>query len=95
MIDENGNYVTKSKLTITVKTFSKYNDKSRVAAKQANKQTQRHSHKKKIHTFRQKSKKAILTNRLTSRLEVDKRTHRGKQKVKNESLCSDVIKMNK
>ena len=34
MIDENNNCVTKSKLTITVKTPSKYNDQRRVAAKQ-------------------------------------------------------------
>ena len=33
------NYVTKSNLTITVKTLTKYNDRSRVAAKQTNKQT--------------------------------------------------------
>ena len=30
------------KLKITVQTFSKYNDRDRVAAKQINKQTQRH-----------------------------------------------------
>ena len=60
MIDENGNYVTKSKLTITVKTFSKYNDKSRVAAKQANKQTQRHTHKKKYILSGRKAKKQYL-----------------------------------
>ena len=35
----NDNYVTKSNLTITVKTLTKYNDRSRVAAKQTNKQT--------------------------------------------------------
>ena len=34
MIDDNEDYVTKSKLTITVKKLSKYNDRSRVAAKQ-------------------------------------------------------------
>ena len=33
------NYVTKSNLTITVKTLTKYNDRSKVAAKQTNKQT--------------------------------------------------------
>ena len=36
MIDENNVCVTKSKLTTTVKTLSKYNDWSRVAAKQTN-----------------------------------------------------------
>ena len=35
------NYVTKSNLTITVKTLTKYNDRSKVAAKQTNKQTNR------------------------------------------------------
>ena len=40
MIDENNDCVTKSKLTITVKTLCKYNDRSRVAAKQK-KQTDR------------------------------------------------------
>ena len=60
MIDENNNCVTKSKLTVTVKLFSKYNERSRLAAKQTNNQTQRHRnwetfkqktyHRKKIHT---------------------------------------------
>ena len=36
MIDENEDCITKSRLTMTVKTFSKYNDRSRVAAKQTN-----------------------------------------------------------
>ena len=43
MIDENNGCITKSKLTITEKSFGKYNDRSRVAAKQINKHTQRHS----------------------------------------------------
>ena len=42
MIDENEDYLTKSKLTITVKTFSKYNDRNRLVVKQTNKQTQRY-----------------------------------------------------
>ena len=41
-IDENEDYVTTSTLTIIVRTLSKYNDWSRVAAKQTNKHTQRH-----------------------------------------------------
>ena len=53
MIDGNEDCVTKSKLSITVKKLSKYNDSSRVAAKQKNKQTQRHKNWKK---FRQKKK---------------------------------------
>ena len=71
MIDENEDYVTKSKLKITVKAFSKYNDRNRVAVKQTNKQTQRH---RKQQTYRQKNKKH--TNRHRSRLVVDKRTQR-------------------
>ena len=39
MIDGNNDYDTKSKLTITLKPISKYYDRSRVAAKQTNKQT--------------------------------------------------------
>ena len=39
MIDNNEDYVTKSKLTIAVKALAKYNDKSRAAVKQTNKQT--------------------------------------------------------
>ena len=54
MIDENEDCVTESKLIVTVKTFSKYNDRSRLAAKQTNKQTQRHRN---WQTFRQKAKK--------------------------------------
>ena len=42
MIDENKDCVTKSKLTITVKTFNKYNGRSRIAAKQTDKETQKH-----------------------------------------------------
>ena len=42
MIDENNGRITKSKLTITVKTLSKFNDRSRLTAKQTNKHTQRH-----------------------------------------------------
>ena len=41
MIDKNKDCVTKSKLTTTVKTSSKYNDWSRLTAKQTNKQTNR------------------------------------------------------
>ena len=42
MIVENNDYITKRKLTIAVKTRSKYNDQGSVAAKQADKQIQRH-----------------------------------------------------
>ena len=50
MIDES----EKPKLKITVKAFNKYSDRNRVAAKQTNKQTQRH---RKQQTYRQKNKK--------------------------------------
>ena len=39
MIDKN----EKPELKITVRAFSKYNNRNRVAAKQTNKQTQRHA----------------------------------------------------
>ena len=96
MIDNNEDYVTKSKLTIAVKALAKYNDKSRVAVKQTNKQTQRHRN---WQTLRHRSilteQKDILTNRRTSRLIVDIRTQRGKQKMINEAFCSAVIEINK
>ena len=52
MIDENNGCITKSKLTLTVKTLSKYNDRSRVAAKQTNilKDTETDKHLGKKHT---------------------------------------------
>ena len=48
----NNGCVTKSKLATTVKTLSKYSNRSRVASKQTNKQTQRHRNWK---TFRYKT----------------------------------------
>ena len=42
MGDEDNGCFKKSKLIITVKTLSTYNDRTRVAAKQTNKHTQRH-----------------------------------------------------
>ena len=61
MIDENNNCVTKSKLTITVKTPSKYNDRRRVAAKQTKTNKQSKSHRQNIkrtkrHTYKQTHK---------------------------------------
>ena len=41
-----------------------------------------------------RKKKKILTNRRRSRFAVDKRAHRGKQEVKNETLFSAVIEKN-
>ena len=66
MTDENKDCVTKSKLTTTVKTLSKYNNRSRVAASE--KQSQRHRN---VQIFRHKGlkeQKDILTNRRTSSL---------------------------
>ena len=48
MIDKYKDCSTKSKLAIKVKTVSKYNDRSRVAAKQTNKQTQKNRNWQKI-----------------------------------------------
>ena len=78
MIDENNGCVTKSKLTITVKTLSKYNDRSRVAAKQTNKQTDSETQKLRNIQIENipKEQKDILTNRRTNRLTVDTRTER-------------------
>ena len=39
VIDDNKDYVTKSKLKTTVNTLSKCNDRSKIASKQTNKQT--------------------------------------------------------
>ena len=70
MINENEDYVIKSKLTITVKRLSKYNGRSRVVAKQKNrprgKETGKH--------LRRKIKRH--TNKHTSRLTVNTRTQR-------------------
>ena len=56
LIDENKDYVTKSKLTVTVKTPTEYNEGSRVAAKQTDSETQKtdkHLHREiKGHTYR-------------------------------------------
>ena len=100
MIDNNEDYVTKSKLTIAVKALAKYNDKSRVAVKQTNKQTNKQTQRhRNWQTLRHRSilteQKDILTNRRTSRLIVDIRTQRGKQKMINEAFCSAVIEINK
>ena len=62
MIDKNKDCVTKSKLTTTVKTFSKYNDRSRLAAKQTNKQTNRLRDTEASKNLGRKQKN-ILTNR--------------------------------
>ena len=77
MSDESKDCVTKSKLTKTVKTLRKYSDQSRIASKQTNKKSQRHTN---WEMFRQKNileeQKDLLTNRRTSRLSVDTQTER-------------------
>ena len=57
MINENEDYVIKSKFTITVKRLIKYNDRSSVAAKQTNRlretETRKHlGRKKRRHTYK-------------------------------------------
>ena len=77
MSDENKDCVTKSKLTKTVKTLRKCNDQSRIASKQTNKKTQRHTN---WEIFRQKNildeQKDLLSNRRTSRLSAETQTQR-------------------
>ena len=79
------------KLTTTVKTFTKYNDRSRVAAKK--KQTD--SETQKLANIQTEKLKDILTNRHTSRLAVNIRTRRGKHESKNDALCAAVIEIDK
>ena len=43
--DEDEDFASKSKLPITVKTLSKYNERITVTAKQTNKQTHTHTQK--------------------------------------------------
>ena len=45
MIDENKDYVIRSKLTITVKTLNKNNDKNKVATNQPNELTKKQTHR--------------------------------------------------
>ena len=86
MIDENNGCITKSKLTIKVKTLI-YNNRNKVAAKQTNKQT--YSVIQKLTNIQikriLKEQKYLLTNRRTSRITVDTGTQRVKQKIKNEA----------
>ena len=80
----------KIKLAKLVKTFTKHNDSSRVAAKQANKkQTRRHRN---WGTFRQKNKKTYQQIHTQADLQC---TQRGKHNIKNEVLGPAVIEINK
>ena len=65
MIDENNGRITKSKLTIIVKTLSKYNDLIRVAVKKTNilRDTEinkhlgiKHTKGRKVHTYKKTHK---------------------------------------
>ena len=74
MIDENKDCVIKSKLVITVKALRKYNDRSRVVAKQTNKQnrfrnteTGKHLRRTTYYISRSRSR----SNKRTSRRTVD------------------------
>ena len=90
MIDENNDCVTKSKLTLTVKTPSKYNDRRTVAAKQT-KQTNKRVTDRKL-----KEQKDILTNRRTRVLNKEGVKQRVLYKNKKwGALCSVVIQINK
>ena len=86
MIDETNGYIIKSKLTMTVKTLSKYNDQSRLARKKTKKT---YSETQKLTNIQVeiilKEEKYTLTNRRTSRLNVDTRKQRVKPKMKNEA----------
>ena len=84
MIDKNNDFVIKSKLTLTVKTLSKYNDRNRVAAKQTNKQTD--SDTQKLTNIQEEKQKVILTQ---THKQTYKRRHaqREKKQMKNEALC--------
>ena len=74
MIDENGDYVTKPKTTITVETLCKYNEiVGQQPNKQKNKQTA--SETQKMGNI-QAEKKDILTNRRTCKLILDTRKER-------------------
>ena len=81
MIGETNGYIIKSKLTMTVKTLSKYNDHSRLARKKTKKT---YSETQKLTNIQVeiilKEEKYTLTNRPTSRLNVDTRTQRVKPK---------------
>ena len=88
IIDENKDYCfIKSKLVITVKILRKYNDRSRVVAKQTNKQTNKQTKQTQKHRNWQtllsrktylSTKKKYLKNKRISRRTVNTRTKRGK-----------------
>ena len=87
MIDENNGCITKSKLTTTIKTLTKYNDRSRVAANQSKKRNQRrridknvgrkHTKERKMHTYKQT---------YCGHRQRERERERVKQKMKNEVL---------
>ena len=94
--DENKDYVTKSKLTIAANTLRKYIDWSRVAAKQTNKQTNKQTQRyRNWKTFSQKNKKTYLQIDVQADFQKDTCTETGKQKIKNEALCSVAMKISK
>ena len=66
--------VLKNQIHSTVKTFTRYIHRSRVAAKKTNKKTD-------SETFRQKKQQKEHTNKHTSRLAVNISTQRGKHKI--------------
>ena len=92
MIDKNNDFVIKSKLTLTVKTHSKYNDRNRVAAKQTNKQTD--SDTQKLTNIQEEKQKVILTQ---THKQTYKRRHAQREikQMKNETLYSIAIEIGK
>ena len=92
MIDENKDYGTKSKLTIAVKTLSKYNGRNVEAANETNKQTQKHRN---WQTFRLKNKKTYLQIDTQVDLQWTQTNTEINKIMKNETLRSDAIEINK
>ena len=75
--DEDEDFASKSKLPITVKTLSKYNERIRVTAKQTNKQTNKQTHTQKLAKQQAEKQKNITRDRQTSKL-TSKHIHRDK-----------------
>ena len=91
MIDENKDYVIRSKLTITVKTLNKNNDKNKVETHHTNKQTKKETHrhrnwqnlgrKTKRHTYKYTHKQTYNCTHI--------KRERETKKMKNKlTLCS-------
>ena len=83
-----------SKLTTTVKKFTRYNDRSRVAVKQTNKKVDSETQKlANIQT--EKQKKKYLQIETQADLQSTYAHREVNTKLKKEVLCSTVIETNK